>query len=112
MQEGDDSRYLKTSVCCKHFAAYSLENWGGVDRHHFNAIVSDRDLAEIYLPAFQACVEKGRASSMMCSYNAVNGIPSCANSFLMNDIARGEWSLDGYVRFVCAGPGRFPARGA
>ena len=67
MQEGEDPRYLKTSACCKHYAAYSLENWQGMDRYHFDAQVTEEDLAETYLPAFQDCVEKGRASSMMVS---------------------------------------------
>jgi hypothetical protein len=39
MQEGESPQYIKASSCLKHFAAYNLENWGGVDRHHFNAIV-------------------------------------------------------------------------
>ena len=101
MQEGVDPRYLKTSACCKHFAAYSLENWEGMDRYHFNAVVTDEDLAEVYLPAFQDCVEKGRSSSIMCSYNAVNGVPSCANAFLMTTVARTEWSFDGYITSDC-----------
>ena len=62
MQEGEDPRYLKTSACCKHFASYSLENWQGVTRYEFNAVVSDEDLAEYYLPAFQSCVQRGFAS--------------------------------------------------
>lgn len=102
MQEGADPRFIKVSACCKHFVAYSLESWHGVDRHHFDARVSDEDLAEFYLPAFQACVERGRASAMMCSYNAVNGVPSCASSFLMNEVARSEWKLDGYITSDCA----------
>ena len=70
MQEGEDLNYLKVSSCCKHFYDYNLENWGGVDRHHFNAISSDRDLADSYLPMFEACVREGRGSSLMCSYSA------------------------------------------
>ena len=73
-----------------------------MDRYSFNAIVSDEDAAEVYLPAFQSCVTKGRASATMCSYNAVNGVPSCANSFLMNEIFRGEWQFDGCV--ICSRP--------
>ena len=65
MQDGVDSRYLKSSACCKHAYSYSLEQWYGMDRYTFNAIVSDEDAAEVYLPAFQACVEKGRASAVM-----------------------------------------------
>lgn len=52
---------------------------------------------EYYLPAFQTGVQAGHASSIMCSYNAVNGVPSCANGFLMSTIARGQWGFDGYI---------------
>jgi beta-glucosidase-like glycosyl hydrolase len=101
MQEGADPRYLKTSACCKHYAGYSLELWNNTDRHHFNAVISDQDLVDYYLPAFQACVTEGRASSIMCSYNAVNGIPSCANDFLLNTVLRGEWGFNGYLTSDC-----------
>ena len=40
MQEGEDNKHLKVSSCCKHYFAYSLENWNGIDRHHFNALVN------------------------------------------------------------------------
>ena len=73
MQEGADPRYLKTSATCKHWAAYSLEQWEGMDRYHFDARVTDEDFAEFYAPAFQQCVEAGRASALMCST-----LPRCA----------------------------------
>jgi len=101
MQEGEDPRYLKTVATLKHYAAYSLENWKGNSRFSFDAIVSDRDLAQSYLPAFEAGIKKGKAESVMCSYNAVNGIPACANSFLLQDILRNEWNWDGYVVSDC-----------
>lgn len=69
------------------------ENWGGVQRYSFNAIVSAQDEAETYLPAFQSCVQRGKASSLMCSYNAVNGVPSCANYNSMTTIARNTWGF-------------------
>ena len=43
----------------------------------------------------QACVEKGKVSGLMCSYNEVNGIPSCANSWLLTTVAREAWGFDG-----------------
>ena len=49
----------------------------------------------------QACVEKGRVTGLMCSYNAVNGVPSCANPWLLETVARGEWGFDGYVTADC-----------
>lgn len=42
MQEGDpanSSKRLKLSACCKHFTAYDIDNWEGVDRYHFDAKV-------------------------------------------------------------------------
>jgi beta-D-xylosidase 4 len=88
LQNGDDERYLKIAADCKHFDAYDLENWNGTDRHHFNAIVSDQDLVETYLPPFETCIRDAHVASIMCSYNMLNGIPACANSFLLQTIAR------------------------
>jgi beta-D-xylosidase 4 len=88
LQNGDDERYLKIAADCKHFDAYDLENWNGVDRHHFNAIVSDLDLVETYLPPFETCVRDAHVASIMCSYNMLNGVPACANPFLLQTIAR------------------------
>ena len=101
MQKGEDDRYLKVSSCCKHYAAYSVENWGGYSRTRFNALVTERDMADTYLPAFQSCVERGQASALMCSYNAINGIPSCANIQLMTNYARQDWGFDGYITSDC-----------
>merc|ERR1719345_632885 len=50
MQEGEDPTHIKASACLKHFAAYNLENWGGVDRDHFDARVTEQDLADTYYP--------------------------------------------------------------
>ena len=61
-----------------------LENWDGVDRHHFNAIISQQDLNDTYFPAFQSCVQESKVTSVMCSYNALNGVPTCASEFLDN----------------------------
>ena len=68
--QGDNSKYLKVSSCCKHYAVYNLENWNGNDRASFNAITSDFDLNETYLVPFKYCIMEGKASSLMCSYNA------------------------------------------
>lgn len=68
MQEGEDSRYIKAIATLKHYAAYSLEDWKGFNRHSFNAIVSDQDLVQTYLPAFEAGIRQGKAKSVMCRY--------------------------------------------
>lgn len=95
MQEGEDTRYIKTIATLKHFAAYSLEKWNHYSRHSFDANVTDIDLIQTYLPAFEAGIRRGRAKSVMCSYNAVNGIPTCASSFLLQEILRNQWGFDG-----------------
>jgi beta-D-xylosidase 4 len=83
---------LRTVATCKHFAAYDLEVAGGTTRFNFDAKVSVQDLAEYYLPPFQGCARDGKAGSVMCSYNAVNGVPACANSYLMDTILRKHWN--------------------
>ena len=88
LQGGDDERYLKVAATCKHFDAYDLENWNGVTRWYFDAKVSDQDLVETYLPPFESCIRDARAASIMCSFNAINGIPACANRFFLQTIAR------------------------
>jgi len=88
LQNGDDARYLKIAADCKHYAAYDLENWNGTDRFHFDARVSDLDLIETYLPPFESCIRDAKVASIMCSYNAVNGVPSCGNQFILQTISR------------------------
>ncbi|KAL0070081.1 hypothetical protein AAF712_002978 [Marasmius tenuissimus] len=85
--------YYKVLADCKHWAGYDLENAGNITRHTFDAQITQQDLAEYYSPSFQSCVRDARVGSIMCSYNAVNGIPSCANSFLLEDVARGLFEL-------------------
>ena len=61
----------------------------------------DQDLVDSYMRPFQTCVEKGRVTSLMCSYNAVNGVPSCANDWLLQTVARDNWGFDGYITSDC-----------
>lgn len=79
----------------------SLEQWNGTDRDHFNAVVTDQDLVDTYTPVFQACASEARASGIMCSYNEVNGIPSCANDFLLTELMRNQWGFNGYITSDC-----------
>ncbi|KAF8387699.1 hypothetical protein HHK36_026353 [Tetracentron sinense] len=96
-----NSRPLKVSACCKHYAAYDVDNWLGVDRFHFDARVTEQDMLETFLRPFQMCVKDGDVSSVMCSYNRVNGIPTCADPKLLKDTIRGEWDLHGYIVSDC-----------
>ncbi len=95
--QGDDPRYLKVAACAKHYAVHS-----GPERlrHAFNAVVSARDLAETYLPAFHACVDAG-VEAVMGAYNRVNGEPCCASPTLLHDILREDWRFAGHVVSDC-----------
>lgn len=90
--EGNNTKTRKVIATCKHYAAYDLERWKGVIRYGFNAIVPMQDLSEYYLPTFQQCARDSKVGSIMCSYNALNGTPACANSYLMTDILRKHWN--------------------
>jgi len=102
MQEGVDTRYYKVVSTCKHWLAYDLETGDdGVDRHHFNAVVSDLDLAETHLPAFESCVRDAKAAGVMCSYNEVNGVPTCSSPLFEQTLLRDQWGFTGHVVSDC-----------
>ncbi|XP_077212735.1 beta-xylosidase/alpha-L-arabinofuranosidase 2-like [Tasmannia lanceolata] len=97
---GDPNR-LKVAACCKHYTAYDLDNWKGVDRYHFNAQVTKQDMDDTFQPPFKSCVKDGNVASVMCSYNQVNGIPTCADPDLLAGTIRGKWQLNGYIVSDC-----------
>ncbi|KAI9382345.1 hypothetical protein POPTR_014G122200v4 [Populus trichocarpa] len=99
--QGSDGNRLKVAACCKHFTAYDLDNWNGVDRFHFNAEVSKQDMEDTFDVPFRMCVKEGKVASVMCSYNQVNGIPTCADPNLLKKTVRGQWRLDGYIVSDC-----------
>ncbi|MBA0623826.1 hypothetical protein Godav_009261 [Gossypium davidsonii] len=92
---------LQVSACCKHFTAYDLDNWKGINRFVFDANVTLQDLADTYQPPFQSCIEKGKASGVMCAYNRINGVPNCADYNLLSKTARGQWGFNGYITSDC-----------
>lgn len=96
IQERDCNGYMRAAACCKHYLAYDLET-DPVERYKFNAVVNGRDMWETHLPAFDACVRQARGSHVMCSYNAVNGVPACGNNDTLNGILREKWGFEGFV---------------
>src|SRR5207244_3108585 len=94
----------------KHFAANNQEGVGpapppGVpiglglvgDRYTVDAVVDERTLREIYLPAFEAAVKEAQVGSVMCAYNRLNGQYACENQHLLESILKGDWGFAGYV---------------
>ena len=96
--QGDDPKYLRAISTPKHFAVHSGPE---PTRHIRNVEVSNHDMEDTYLPAFRAAVVEGKAGSVMCAYNRVNGEPACANSFLLEHSLRDAWKFDGYVVGDC-----------
>ena len=96
--QGDDRKYLKTIATVKHFAVHSGPE---LERHGFDAIVSERDLRESYLPQFEQGIKVGGAYSLMCAYNRIGGQAACASPRLEQDILRGEWKFPGYIVSDC-----------
>jgi len=96
--QGDDPKYFRVISTPKHFAVHSGPE---PSRHNIDVQVSKHDMEDTYLPAFRAAVTEGKAESVMCAYNRVNGQPACANTFLLKDQLRGAWKFNGYVVSDC-----------
>jgi beta-glucosidase len=96
--QGPDAKQPKVSAAVKHLAVHSGPE---ADRHKEDVHVSPRDLVDTYLPAFNAAVTEGRAESVMCAYNAVDGVPACANQSLLQHYLRDAWKFQGHVVSDC-----------
>src|SRR5215216_5413178 len=92
-QGSDYSAEDKLVASPKHFAAYGEPEAG---RDYNTTDMSIQRLWNLYLPPFKAALDAG-ADTAMCSFNALNGVPGCANDDTMNRILKGEWGFDGFV---------------
>jgi beta-glucosidase len=95
--QGTHPKYLKVAACAKHFAVHSGPE---ALRHEFNAISSNKDLRETYLPAFKKCVDAG-VEAVMCAYNRTNGEACCGSNLLLQDILLNEWNFKGHIVSDC-----------
>jgi beta-glucosidase len=98
LQGPSDAAIRKAHACAKHFAVHSGPEWS---RHSYNAVVSERDLRETYLPAFKDLVTRADVQEVMIAYNAFRGVPCGANDYLINTILRGEWGYKGLIVSDC-----------
>jgi len=97
--QGNDAKYLKTVATPKHFAVHSGPE---PTRHSVDVKASKHDMEDTYLPAFRVTVMDGKAESVMCAYNSLNGQPACANDDLLKRHLRDAWKFEGYVVSDCA----------
>jgi len=96
--QGDDPLHPRAIATAKHFAVHSGPE---ALRHGFDVPVDARDLEETYLPAFRAAVVEGHVKSVMCAYNAIDGMSACANPMLLQEHLRDAWGFTGFVVSDC-----------
>lgn len=97
VQEEDGQGYEKGAACVKHFAAHSGPEGC---RHGFDSVVSDFDLYDTYLPAFEASIKNADVAGVMGAYNMINGVHSCGTP-LMQELLRDKWGFRGYYVSDC-----------
>ena len=96
--QGPDPDRPQVIATPKHFAVHSGPEG---TRHQANVYISAHDLEDTYLPAFRAALVDGRAGSVMCAYNRIDGQPACASDLLLKEHLRGAWGFKGYVVSDC-----------
>eukprot|EP01051_Picozoa_sp_SAG22_P009235 SAG22_NODE_755_length_7442_cov_2.270598_3_plen_301_part_00 len=103
-------KYMRVGACCKHYVAYDIEGNSNYknrsiqpgsdlveNRVFFDAKVDTRSFWEHYMPVFHDCVVSAKAMHVMCSYNMMNGVPTCGDPNLLNGVLRRQWGWDGFV---------------
>lgn len=96
--QGDDPSYFKTIATVKHFAVHSGPE---PERHVFDSKATIKDINETYLPQFEMGIKEGKAYSLMCAYNRLNGIPCCGSEGLLTKQLRTDWGFNGFVVSDC-----------
>ena len=92
-QGNDYAGRTKVAASPKHYVAYGQPEGG---RDYNTTDLSEQRLRNMYLPPFRAAVDAG-ADTVMCSFNAINGVPGCANRYTETDILKREWGFDGFI---------------
>ncbi|THX06302.1 1,4-beta-D-xylosidase [Aureobasidium pullulans] len=100
LQGGEDPEIRKVTATCKHFAGYDIESWNGNLRYQNDVQISQRDLVEYYLPSFRSCARDSNVGAFMCTYSALNGVPTCADPWLLNDVLREHWGWTNEEQWV------------
>src|SRR5271165_393288 len=89
--DGAQSRHVISTI--KHFALNNQET----DRVVLDARIDRAAARESDLLAFEIGIEQGRPGAVMCAYNQVNGVYSCENDWLLNQVLKGDWRYPGFV---------------
>ncbi len=89
--QGVESKNVGTSL--KHFFANNQET----RRMTVSAEMDERTMHEIYLASFENAVKTGKPSTVMCSYNRINGVYAAENAYALTQCLRQRWGFDGFV---------------
>jgi beta-D-xylosidase 4 len=109
--------YKRVVATCKHYAGYDIEDWNGNLRYQVDAQISMQDMVEYYLKPFESCARDSNVGAFMCSYSkltstyavfsqananidAVNGVPTCADPYLLQTILREHWGWTNEEQWV------------
>ncbi|TGO67133.1 hypothetical protein BELL_0910g00040 [Botrytis elliptica] len=87
LEGGLDPAEKQVIATCKHYAVYDVET----GRNSYDYDPTPQELSEYYMVPFKSCARDAKVGAVMCSYNAVNGIPSCANRYLLHAMLRDHW---------------------
>ena len=79
-------------ACVKHFAFNQMEN----ARFKVNVDCTRRTEREVFLPHFKKCIDQG-AGAVMSSYNLYKGVMCGHNGYLLDQVLKEEWGVDGFV---------------
>ena len=96
--QGQGHGYLRAAAVAKHFAAHSGPE---LTRHAFDARVEAHDLADTYLPQFEAVVREAGVAGIMAAYNRINGVPCVTSATLLGEVLRKQWGFQGFVVGDC-----------
>ncbi|GLA25712.1 hypothetical protein AnigIFM63326_002480 [Aspergillus niger] len=103
IQGPDPDSNLKLAATAKHYAGYDIENWHNHSRLGNDMNITQQDLSEYYTPQFHVAARDAKVQSVMCAYNAVNGVPACADSYFLQTLLRDTFGFvdHGYVSSDC-----------
>ena len=100
--------YLKVAATAKHYALNDVEN----NRHADSSDTTDANIRDYYTAQFRDLIQNAHVSGLMTSYNAVNGTPSPADTYLANELAQRTYGFDGYTTSDCGAVGDVYAPGS
>ncbi len=89
--------YLKVAATAKHFALNNDED----DRHSANSSTTDANIRDYYTAQFASLTETAHVAGVMTSYNSINGTPSPADTYTLNELLQRTYGFNGYTTSDC-----------